>query len=65
MRPRLGHSVQLQTVSKEARMTTVRLVLLAFAVVLFLLAGCNVSHPRVSFGWLGLALLTIALWLLR
>jgi hypothetical protein len=42
---------------------TVRLVLLAFAVVLFLLAGCGISHPRAHFGWLGLALLTIALWL--
>ena len=43
-------------------METLHLVLLAFAVVLFLLAGCNVSHPKVSLGWLGLALLTIALW---
>jgi hypothetical protein len=42
---------------------TVRLVLLAFAVVLFLLAGCGISHPRAHFGWLGLAFLTVALWL--
>jgi hypothetical protein len=42
---------------------TLHLVLLAFAVVLFVLAAFNVSLPRVSLGWLGLALLTIALWL--
>ena len=41
----------------------VRLILLVFAFVLFVLAGLEVSRPRVNFGWLGLALLTAALWL--
>jgi hypothetical protein len=41
----------------------VHLILLAFAFVLFVLAGCNISHPKVNLGWLGLAFLTLALWL--
>ena len=44
-------------------MTTVHLVLLAFSFVLFVLAGLGVTHLRFQFGWLGLALLTAALWL--
>jgi hypothetical protein len=44
-------------------MPTVRLILLAFALVFFVLAAGNIAHPRVNFGWLGLALLTVALWL--
>jgi hypothetical protein len=43
-------------------MPTVHLILLAFAFVLFMLAGFNIAHPKLEFGWLGLALLTIALW---
>ena len=35
-----------------------RLVLLVFALVFFLLATVNMNHPRVQFGWLGLACLT-------
>lgn len=41
----------------------IRLVLLVLAFVLFLLAGLNVSYPRVNFIGLGLASLTAALWL--
>lgn len=44
-------------------MSTVHLVLLAFSFVLFVLAGLGVTHLRFQFGWLGLALLTAALWL--
>ena len=40
-----------------------RLILLVFAFVLFVLASLNVSYPRISFGWLGLAFLTLAIWL--
>lgn len=36
------------------------IVLLVLAFVLFLLAGVNVGHPRVSLGWLGLACLAAA-----
>lgn len=42
---------------------TVRIILLCFAFVLFMLAGCEISTPRFSLGWLGLAALTVALWL--
>ena len=31
------------------------LICLIVALVLFILAGINVGHPRVSLGWLGLA----------
>ena len=41
----------------------IRLVLLVLAFVLFLLAAANVSYPKVSFGWLGLACLAVAVWL--
>ena len=40
-----------------------RLIFLVFAFVLFVMAGLNISHPKANFGWLGLALLTLALWL--
>ena len=40
-----------------------RIVLLCLAFVLFLLAGFNVNPPRAALGWLGLAALTLALWL--
>jgi hypothetical protein len=43
--------------------TTVHLILLAFAFVLFVLAGLGIAHLRLQFGWLGLAFLTAALWL--
>ena len=33
----------------------IALLLLLTALLLVLLAGLNVSHPRVQFGWLGLA----------
>jgi hypothetical protein len=42
--------------------STVHLILLAFAFVLFVIAGLGISHPRIAFGWLGLAFLTLALW---
>jgi hypothetical protein len=42
---------------------TFRIILFALAFVLFLLAGFNVAAPRWSLGWLGLAALTLALWL--
>lgn len=41
----------------------IRLILLVPAFVLFLLAAFSVSYPRINFGWLGLALLTVAVWL--
>ncbi len=36
-------------------------LLTAVAIVFLFLAGFNVGHPRVSFGWLGLALLALTL----
>jgi hypothetical protein len=42
---------------------TIRIILLCLAFVLFLLAGFNIATPRTSLGWLGLAALTLALWL--
>jgi hypothetical protein len=44
-------------------MAHIQLIFLVLAFVLFLLAGLNVSYPRVSFGWLGLAFLTFAIYL--
>lgn len=44
-------------------MSIVKLIFLVFALVLFILAGLNVAHPRLNLGWLGLACLTLALWL--
>jgi hypothetical protein len=44
-------------------MAPIHLIFLVLAFVLFLLAALNVSYPRVSFGWLGLAFLTLAVWL--
>jgi hypothetical protein len=41
---------------------TLRLIFLAFAIVLFLLAGFSISTTKLNFGWLGLAFLTAALW---
>jgi hypothetical protein len=43
---------------------TVALLFLIFAFVLFVLAGINVSTPRLSLGWLGMACLTVAIWLI-
>lgn len=34
---------------------TVSMILLVLAFVLFIVASAGVSHPRVNFGWLGLA----------
>src|SRR4051812_32397576 len=42
---------------------TLHLTLLVFAFVLFVLAGIGVGDPRFNFGWLGLAFLTLALWI--
>jgi hypothetical protein len=42
---------------------TFRLIMLCLAFVLFVLAGLNIATPRASLGWLGLACLTLALWL--
>lgn len=42
---------------------TIRLILLCFAFVAFLLAGFEVPTARYSLGWFGLAALTAALWL--
>jgi hypothetical protein len=44
-------------------MNIFHLIMLVFAFVFFVLSGLNVGHPRVSLGWLGLACLTLALWL--
>jgi hypothetical protein len=44
-------------------MATAHIILIAFAFVFFIVAALNIGHPRVSFGWLGLAFLTLALWL--
>jgi hypothetical protein len=44
-------------------MPGLHLILLVFAFVLFVLAGCKVTPPRADLGWLGLAALTLALWL--
>lgn len=40
------------------------LVLYILACVLLVLAAFNVGHPRVSFGWLGLAIVTFTAFLL-
>lgn len=40
-------------------MITAHIFVVVLALVLLLLAALNVSHPRVSFGWLGMFL-----WLL-
>lgn len=39
----------------------IALILTVAALVLFVLAGLNLSHARVQLGWLGLACLTVAL----
>jgi len=44
-------------------MPLLHLVLLAFAFVLFVLAAVGVTHARVNLMALGLAFLTLALWL--
>lgn len=38
----------------------ISLILLVLAFVLFLVAAFGVALPRVHFGWLGLAVLTLA-----
>lgn len=43
--------------------TTLHLVFLILAFLLFVLTAVGVSHPRCNLGWLGLAFLTLALWL--
>lgn len=43
---------------------TVALILLVLAFVLLLLAAFNVNPPRVSLGWLGLALWLLAVGIL-
>lgn len=40
------------------------LVLYVIACVLLVLAAFNVGHPRISFGWLGLAIVTFTAFLL-
>lgn len=43
---------------------TWNLIFLVLAFVLFLLAGLNIpTPPRLNLGWLGLACLTLGLWL--
>lgn len=37
------------------------LILMVFALVFFAVAAAGVSHPRVSFGWLGLAFWVLAI----
>jgi hypothetical protein len=44
-------------------MNVFHLIMLVFAFVFFALAAFNIGPPRVNLGWLGLALLTLALWL--
>jgi hypothetical protein len=44
-------------------MNELRLIFLVFAFVLFVLAGLGLTTMRLNFGWLGLAFLTLALWL--
>jgi len=44
-------------------MSALHLILLAFAFVLFVLAGFKMGEPRWKLGWVGLAFLTLALWL--
>ena len=39
------------------------IILLVFSFVLLVLASANVSHPRVSLGWLGLAFWVLSLLL--
>lgn len=41
----------------------IHLILLVLAFLLFLAAGFGVTYKSLSFGWLGLAALTAALWL--
>jgi hypothetical protein len=38
-------------------------VFLGLAIAFFLIAGFGVSHPKVNFGWLGLAFFAVAFWL--
>jgi hypothetical protein len=41
-------------------MISLRLILMIIGLVCLLLAGLNVSAPRVNLGWLGLALWLLA-----
>ena len=41
----------------------IRMVLLILACLLFIAAGVGVSYKNLNFGWLGLAALTVGLWL--
>lgn len=43
--------------------TPIHLIFLVLAFLLFVLAGLGIAHPRYQLGWLGLAFLTLALWL--
>ena len=44
-------------------MTTLHLIFLVLAFLLFILSGVGVTYGRLQFGWLGLAFLTLAEWL--
>lgn len=39
-------------------------ILLIAGLILILLAAFNIAARRVSFGWLGLALIVLAVWVL-
>jgi hypothetical protein len=53
------------TPHRKARnlMNVFHLIMLVFAFVFFVLAALNIGPPRLSLGWLGMAFLTLALWL--
>lgn len=44
-------------------MSHINLILLVLAFLLFIAAGFDVKYKSFQFGWLGLASLTVALWL--
>jgi hypothetical protein len=44
-------------------MAPIYIILVVLAFLLFLFAALGIRHQRVDFGWLGLAVLTAALWL--
>jgi hypothetical protein len=44
-------------------MSYLHLIFLVLALVSFFLKGVGVGHPKADLGWLGLAFLTLALWL--
>jgi hypothetical protein len=43
--------------------TSIRTILIVLAFLLFIFSAFGVKHNRIEFGWLGLAILTAALWL--